>query len=58
MSTAAQFITGWLVGVGIYAALLYGVHLAFTRRERLASSARGAFPRRLEKHVERLGPWS
>lgn len=54
MSWLLGFTGGW----ALYALILYGVHLLFTRQQRRHLAASAVFRRRVRKHVLKGFIWS
>lgn len=50
-----MILVGALLALAAYAAILYGVHLLFTRVERRKSDARSILRQRTNKHILRRG---
>ncbi|RRH98043.1 hypothetical protein EH240_19800 [Mesorhizobium tamadayense] len=55
---SAQWLLGFAVGWMLYALLLVGMHLLFTRQERRRVAAGAVFRRRMRKHVLKGFIWS
>ncbi|WP_190237938.1 hypothetical protein [Mesorhizobium sp. M2A.F.Ca.ET.015.02.1.1] len=53
-----QWVLGFTIGWTLYALILVGVHLLFTRIERRRLAAGAAFRARVRKHVLKGFIWS